>query len=234
MQHVISAKDLQARPIATPGWPEIIAGLSVMALVGYGGGSQLYRLGLPSTSHGLVFAGLSGVAGLLGFQTAVSLRVRDVSAFGIRRTSSRWLLIAVGVGLAALVVKMAVVLATAQITHTITHVQDVYAAGGSGGTASLILATFLLAVLTPVGEEFLFRGVLTTALLRYGPLIAVGGSAVIFAVMHGVNAILPIALLEGLLAAEIFRRSGSIWTAVMVHALYNLPSVPVMVLSAHG
>jgi NAD(P)-dependent dehydrogenase (short-subunit alcohol dehydrogenase family) len=29
--------------------------------------------------------------------------------------------------------------------------------------------------------------------------------------------------------AEIFRRSGSVWTAVVVHVVFNLPTIPVMV-----
>lgn len=232
MRAATVARDRPPRGNLTPGWPEVVVGLLVMALVGYGCGSQLHRLGLPPTAHGLVFAGLSGVAGLLSFFAALSLRVRDIGAFGIRRTSLRWLLIAVGVGIIAVVVKVAVGLVTAQLLQGSSHVQDVYAAGGRAGSVSLVAAIVLLGVLTPVGEEFLFRGVLTTALLRYGAPIAIVGSAVIFALMHGINAILPVALVEGLLAAEVFRRSGSIWTAVAVHVVYNLPSVPLMVLTA--
>lgn len=226
--------DWRARENPAPGWPEIGVGLLVMASLSYGCGSQLHRLGLTSSGLGLVFAGLSGAAGLLSFLAAVSLRVRDMRAFGIRRTPMKWLLIAVGVGIVAVIAKVAVGLVTAQVLQGSSHVQDVYAAGGRGGAVPLVLATLLLGVLTPIGEEFLFRSVLTTALLRYGPLIAVVGSAAVFALMHGFNAILPVALIEGLLAAEVFRRSGSIWTAVVVHVVYNLPSVPLMVLSASG
>lgn len=216
-----------------PGWPEIAVGLSVMALIGYGAGSQLFRLHLSTTANGLVFAALSGVAGLAAFSAAAALRVRSLRAFGIRRASIKSMAVAVGVGVATLIAKVALGALIARVAHASTHVQDVYATGGGGGPASLILATMLLAVLTPIGEEFLFRGVLMTALLRYGPWCAVIGSASVFALMHGMNLILPIALLEGLVAAEIFRRSGSIWTAVIVHVVYNLPSVPLMVMVTH-
>ena len=87
-------------------------------------------------------------------------------------------------------------------------------------------------MLTPLGEELLFRGVVTTALLRYGPIVAVVGSAVIFAVAHGFNTVFPAALVVGLITAEIYRRSGSIWPAVVVHAVHNLPTVPVLVATA--
>jgi membrane protease YdiL (CAAX protease family) len=61
-----------------------------------------------------------------------------------------------------------------------------------------------LSVLTPVGEEFLFRGVVANALLRYGPVV-------------------------GVIAAELMRRSGSVWPAVAVHVVNNL-ALPLYVL----
>lgn len=215
-----------------PGWPEILVGLLVLAVVGYGGGSQLSRLGLDPVTYGLIFTALSGIAGLAGFAAAMLLRIRSWEAFGFRRTTRRWLFIAVGVGLAAFILKAVAVLVVVQLTGAATDTQAMYAAGGSGGTLSLILATLFLGVLTPLGEEALFRGVVANALLRYGPLIGVIGSALIFAIMHGINMVLPAALVAGLATGEIFRRSGSIWPAVVVHVVINLPTVPVMVLAA--
>jgi uncharacterized protein len=83
-----------------PGWSEIVVGLVVLAIVGFGVSSQLKRFGLDPVVYGLVFASLSGIA---GFAAAVMLRIRDLSAFGVRRVSRRWLLIGVGVGLVAFV-----------------------------------------------------------------------------------------------------------------------------------
>jgi membrane protease YdiL (CAAX protease family) len=60
----------------------------------------------------------------------------------------------------------------------------------------------------PLGEELAFRGVVTTALLRYGALVGVVGSALIFAVMHGINVVFVAALIAGLITAELRRRSG--------------------------
>ncbi|WP_217428458.1 CPBP family intramembrane glutamic endopeptidase [Microlunatus speluncae] len=97
------------------------------------------------------------------------------------------------------------------------------------GVVGLVLTFVLLSVLTPIGEEFLFRGVIANALLRYGPVIGVLASAVIFALCHGTNLALPTALVVGIIAAEIMRRSGSIWPAVVVHAVNNL-GLPLFVL----
>lgn len=152
--------------VRRPGWPEIGVGLLVLVFIGFVGGSQLSRLGLPPVVYGLVFTALSGIAGMAGFAAAMALRIRSWDAFGFRKTTKRWLLIGVGAGVAAFAVKAVVLVALVKLTGIQTNLQDVYATGGSGGTLSLILATFFLAVITPLGEEFLFRGLVANALLR--------------------------------------------------------------------
>lgn len=217
-----------------PTLPEAIVGLVVFSLVGYGGGSQLSRLGLDPVVYGLVFTALSGIAGIAGFAAAVLLRIRSLNAFGVRQVSRRWLFIGVGAGLVAFVVKGLAVLAYIQITGDSSTPQTVYAEGGSGGVLSLILATLFLGFLTPLGEELLFRGVIANVLLRHGPFFGVVSSALIFAFMHGINIVFPAALVMGLVGAELLRRSGSVWPAVVVHVVFNLPTVPVMVLAGMG
>ncbi len=170
--------------VSRPSWLEIIVGLVVFAIVGFGVGSQLKRLGLDPVVYGLVFTSLAGIA---GFAAAALLRIRSLSAFGVRRVSRRWLLIAIKVGLVAFVLKGLAVLGWIQITGNTNNVQGVYAEGGSGGVLSLVLATLFLGIVTPLGEELLFRGVVANALLRYGSFIGVVVSTVIFALGHGIN-----------------------------------------------
>lgn len=227
-----AGQDVSTNPPWRPGWAEVAMGLTVMAVVGFGLGSQIQRLGLDRTAYGLVLAGWSGLACFAGFAAAWRLRRRPLTAFGLRATSRKWLLVGVGVGVITFVAKGIAVLAFTALTGIGHSPQGVYAAGGSAGVASLITATFLIGIVVPLGEEFLFRGVITTALLRYGPFIAVSGSALTFALLHGISIVFPAAVIQGLVAAEIYRRSGSIWPAVVVHMVYNLPTVPVMVLTA--
>ncbi len=215
---------------ALPGWPEVLIGLVVFMLVGYGGGALLVQTGLDPVALGLIFTALSGIAGLAGFAAAALLRVRSLRAFGIRPASGRWLLIGLGAGMVAFLSKGLAVWAYIALTGDDSNPQDIYVLGASGGIWTVVLATIFLGILTPVGEEFLFRGVLTNVMLRYGPLIGVVGSAVIFALMHGINMIFPAALVGGLAAGEVFRRSGSVWPAVIVHVVFNLPTIPVLVL----
>lgn len=229
-----AASSVRPNKVSRPGWLEVVVGLVVCAIVGFVGVSQFKRLGLDPVVYGLILTSWTGVATLTAFVVAVRLRIRSLSAFGVRRTSRRWLLIGVGVGLVAFVLKGLAVLGWIQIAGNTNNVQGVYAEGGSGGVLSLVLATFFIGIVTPLGEELLFRGVVANALLRYGPFIGVVGSTVIFALMHGINIIFPAAVVAGLATAEIFRRSGSVWPAVVVHVVFNLPTIPVMVAAGMG
>jgi uncharacterized protein len=221
--------------VLRPSLPEGIVGMIVFSVVGFGSVSQLPRLGLDPVVYGLILTALSGIAGIAGFTAAVLFRIRSLKPFGVRRTSRRWLLIGVGVGLVAFVLKGLAILVWIQITGDTNNIQDVYAQGGSGGVLSLVLATVFLGFLTPLGEELLFRGVITTVLLRYShPAIAVVGSTLIFAIAHGINIVFPAAVVAGLATAEIYRRSGSVWTAVVVHVVLNLPTIPVMIAAGMG
>ncbi|MCC5647450.1 CPBP family intramembrane metalloprotease [Nostoc sp. CHAB 5824] len=232
-QHLPAASSVQLK-VSRPGWLEIIVGLVVLAIVGFVGVSQLKRLGLDPVVYGLILTSWTGVATLTAFAVAVRLRIRSLNAFGVRPVSKRWLLIAIGVGLVAFVLKGLAVVGWIQITGNTNNVQGVYAEGGSGGVLSLVLATLFLGIVTPLGEELFFRGVVANALLRYGSFIGVVGSTVIFALCHGINIVFPAAVVAGLATAEVFRRSGSVWTAVIVHVVFNLPTIPVMVAAGMG
>lgn len=212
-----------------PGWPEIVVGLAGMAVFGFGGVKLLATLNLDSTLYGLILTGWSGVGGIAAFAVAASLRIRSLAPFGIVRTSPRWLLIGLGAGAAATAVKIFVSIAWVLVAGEGSNPQTVYAEGASGGALFLVLAVIFLGLLTPFGEELVFRGILTNALLRYGPVVGVVGSSLIFGLFHGINIILPAAIIAGLFAGEVFRRSGSIWPAVIVHVVFNLPTPIAMV-----
>ncbi|MDI4239367.1 type II CAAX endopeptidase family protein [Bradyrhizobium sp. Arg237L] len=210
---------------ASPGLPEVIVGLVCLSVLAIGGGVGLVRLGIDPIALGIILTALSGVGGMAGFFAAYLLRIRSWAAFGVRRISWRWIMIGAVLGVLAF-------FAYISFTGDSRTPQDIYATGASGGIWTVIAATFFLSVITPIGEEFLFRGVVTTALLRYGAFIGVVGGALIFAIFHGINMVFPTAVVVGLAAGEVFRRSGSIWPAVTVHFAVNLPTIPVMVLAS--
>lgn len=215
-------------PVETkrPGWTEILVGLVVMALLAYGLPVLLrlvgVRDGLSPVTDGLFLSALSGIAGLGAFAVAARARGIAWSEFGVRPATGRWLLIGVAGGLVAFVVARVVSAVVYYVTGPADNIQQPYIDAAGNGVFTLVLSLLFLAVLTPIGEEFLFRGVVTTALLRYGTVVGVVGSALIFALMHGLNIIFVTALVVGLIAAELRRRSGSIWPGVMAHVTNNL------------
>lgn len=206
-----------------PGWPEVAA-----AAVTYVG---LLLLLPPLMAHltagdgalrGHVFAALSGVLGFAAFAAAFVIRRRGWAAFGVRRVSWRWLLVGLGLGLAAIVLSRLVVLVVVALTgDALVDPQGSYQDAASAGGVSLAVQLVLLGLLTGAGEEFAFRGVLTNALTRYGSVIAVTVSTVIFALAHGINLALIPAIIVGLIAAILTVRSRSIWPGVVVHVVNN-------------
>jgi membrane protease YdiL (CAAX protease family) len=81
----------------------------------------------------------------------------------------------------------------------------------------------IMAVLfAPFAEEYLFRGLLFKALDReWGGWRAVVGSAAFFAIFHPPLSWLPVALL-GMANAILFKRTGRLAPAVLLHMVYNL------------
>ncbi len=217
-----------------PGWPEIIVGLLVLIVVGFFGGALIAQLPIGQIAIGLILSALSGISGVAAFVCAYSLRIRSWASFGVRKTSLRWLMIGVGVGVIAFILKSLAILAYISLTGDTGSPQEIYATGASGGIATVLVATFFLSVITPIGEELLFRGVITSALARYGRFIAIGGGALLFAIFHGINVVFPAAFVVGIAAGEVFLRSRSIWPAVVVHVVVNLPTIPLMVLANAG
>lgn len=225
----------QTTPTKTPrrspvGWPEMLVGLVGLFLTVVVTVALAAQFDLDPVPLGVLLAALSGIAGAAGFAIAAAIRVRRLEPFGVVRTPGRWLLIGLLGGILAIVLKFIVIPPLAELFGLATDTQASYQDAASGGAAALALTAIGLVILTPLGEELLFRGVITTGLLRYGPVVATVLSAAVFSLAHGINVVLPIAFIVGVIAAELRRRSGSIWPGFIVHAVHNVPTVVVYAL----
>jgi membrane protease YdiL (CAAX protease family) len=90
-----------------------------------------------------------------------------------------------------------------------------------------------VALLPALCEELAFRGGLQSALLgRRSPARAVGGSALVFAAFHLDPVRFPAVLLLGLAFGWLTWRTGSIWPAVLAHAVNNGVGVLVLWLAS--
>jgi ABC-2 type transport system permease protein len=79
----------------------------------------------------------------------------------------------------------------------------------------------LLVMAAPLVEEFLFRGLIFQGIRRTaGPLLAVVGSAALFALVHPPIAIIPVFGL-GIAAALSLNQSGLLLAPILAHAVYN-------------
>ncbi len=100
------------------------------------------------------------------------------------------------------------------------------------GNLNILEFLFLLLLLAPLGEEFLFRGILESSLLEYGILIAIVVPALLFSLIHilpfkntprkFLAIILISAFILGLLAGYFRALSGSLLPAYVTHAIFNL------------
>lgn len=96
------------------------------------------------------------------------------------------------------------------------------------------LLILLAGVIVPFAEEVFFRGVLLDWLRwRYGVGVGIIVSSIVFGVLHvNPGSIISISIL-GLLCAVAAHKTGSIWTAVAIHAGNNIVAVllPLLILS---
>ncbi len=83
-----------------------------------------------------------------------------------------------------------------------------------------------LGIITPLGEELLYRGVIQSIFHRnMTAAAAILLSGLVFAVSHGVLYVIPGVTVLGIILAYVFYRTGGLTYAVMIHSLFNLYSL---------
>ena len=120
--------------------------------------------------------------------------------------------------------------------HTVT--QDIRQLGAHTPPALRVALVVTVVSVGPLVEELLFRGVLLSALLQRWPVgYSMLISALLFALVHlpGLQYhvfALPDLILLALALAWLRLRSGSIWPAVLAHAVNNLLAVAAWFIAA--
>ncbi|WP_152365374.1 CPBP family intramembrane glutamic endopeptidase [Microlunatus speluncae] len=210
------------------GLPEVLlATLIYLAVQFAGAGVILVAFGRDALTSGQALPTLlvvltAAVSAGLAAVAAGLIRVRSAAAIGLVRPAARWLLIGAGCGLAGFLVNRVVVVSYVAITGDHSSPQQGMAETAMGGLWwQFGLLVLFGAALTPIGEELLFRGIGFGWLRRWGFLIAALLSSGVFGLAHGINAVFPAAILLGLVHAWLYERSGSIWPAVISHAVNN-------------
>jgi len=114
----------------------------------------------------------------------------------------------------------------------VTEFLTVVRVGDAVAVTALVVAAVVVA---PVLEEVVFRGVLFGVLQRrfgFAPACAI--SSVVFAAVHvNIAASVPLALV-GAMLAYVYARTGSLWYAILWHAVFNGVNMAFMALTVLG
>jgi uncharacterized protein len=207
------------------GWLDVLLITVLYLLISLLGGLAIGLLGpsLISIAGELLILTVSAAAAVTSVGSVVLARGQlRAASVGLQRVSARWLLIGAGLGLVGWLLSRGVVLTYFWVTGDTTNPQAGLMNAAQGTLAQFALTLLVAGLAVPFGEELLFRGVFYTWLRRWGIVVAMSGSALIFGLNHGVNVVFPATVVLGLLLALAYERSGSIWPGVVGHVLYNL------------
>jgi uncharacterized protein len=148
------------------------------------------------------------------------LRLADI---GLRPTYRTWYRLAVAIGLVCVPVFSVLNLGFQSLFGgPVENPQLRALAPGGFSWTSLVVMLLLVGVVVPFVEEVVFRGLIFGWLRKYLRfLYAAPLSAIFFAAVHTLPALIPPLAMMGLVLAAVYERSGSLWPAVIVHGVFN-------------
>ncbi len=92
-----------------------------------------------------------------------------------------------------------------------------------------IIAGIAVALFAPVYEEVFFRGYVQNAMAgRWGRWVGIIGSGLFFGLFHLIPLQAISAIPLGLLCAWVYDRTGSLWPAILLHAVNNFLAVAIL------
>lgn len=116
-----------------------------------------------------------------------------------------------------------------QVQDTVEIFQD------TKDNSVLILMAITAVFIAPICEEIVFRGYLYPVLKKFnGAWIAALVSALVFSAAHGSMAALLPLFIFGVVLVILYECTGSIWTSIAAHFLFNAATVTVQMLERFG
>ena len=89
-----------------------------------------------------------------------------------------------------------------------------------------IIFSFAAIVLAPIAEEIMFRGVLYATVKEMGfPRLALFGSALLFAAIHGSKMTLVPLTFFAIIQALLYERTGRLLAPIVTHATFNAANI---------
>jgi membrane protease YdiL (CAAX protease family) len=155
------------------------------------------------------------------------LRRRRVSLreFGFRKFSPKVALVSLAIAVAIMIIGTIVVFAIVSALYPqvdLEQAQDVVFKNAAN-VPQIILAFIALVVIAPLAEESIFRGLLLPAFAKkIGFIMAAIVTSIMFGAIHGQLNVAIVTFILGLLLAWMYKRTNSLWPAIMLHSLKNL------------
>jgi len=207
-------------------WWDIGKLVSVYVVLSFAG-SALAGGAFESPAGALAETAARVVLFMLALDVVVRVRRGSVASLGMRFDNWRYALAAGVLGFVALEPVQAIVrIVQKRLMDGLgleaepqPSVQAFLTAGGVVVPATILI---MAVVVAPLTEEFVFRGMFQgLARKRFGTLIAIGASAVLFALVHGSVYALPSLIVVGMGVAIVYARTRSLLAPIVFHVLHN-------------
>ena len=182
---------------------------------------------------GLEFAGGQQVIGGIALQAAAQIALLwGVLAFwrglnwtdvGFNPLPAGWEVKAPLIGVGMILVVAPINLLVQTILTEPRENPQISAIQPTGDTATMMVTTIVLtAVIVPIIEEVMFRGVLYRWLRKFSSMtMAVGLSSIVFGMVHGIVHLIPALTILGVVLAWSYERTGSLWAPILIHGIFN-------------
>jgi uncharacterized protein len=199
-------------------WWVLVGGLAVLGFAARAASDEepapdvLYRYDTA------VFAGLFYLL-ILAIVLVIASGIEPREAFALRSPTSWGAAAAIAVGL---LVSLLIVSALLEPVLGAGEEQGLDPTGWRPERAgAFALNAFVTALLGPLVEEFLFRGIGFYLFAQFGHIAAIVITAIAFALTHGIAVGLPIFFIIGVGLGFIRSRTESIYPALLLHAGFN-------------
>lgn len=151
------------------------------------------------------------------------MRVRDSLPLEFKNKNN--IMLTIGMAFALIMISRLIVALFSVVLNFFNY--DVSApelAEPNGIGETIVLAT-VVTLMTGLIEEFAYRGIMLTALRKYGDTFAVIASSFIFSIMHRNPISILNAFLLGVIMGYAVIITNSLWTSIIIHTLNNFQSI---------
>jgi uncharacterized protein len=183
-----------------------------------------------SAQLGLFSIVIYGSFALCGWFFALRRRRASKENAGFVKVPGWTLLMMLPLTFAVMVINALIVIAVSALSSDVpTAREQILGQESSIGVVDLLWLLLAGAILAPIVEEFLFRGLLYRYLRnRRSRAFAIVLTSGLFAIAHLVPPLIPSLFVFGIFLAWVVERYGSLYPAMALHSLNNLTSILVV------